>query len=52
MRCTNLLVPGVPVLTRGDRCTNLLVPGVPVDINFEETIALRGFLGFGVPVVV
>jgi hypothetical protein len=29
-----------------------LVPGVPVDINFEEAIALRGFLGFEVPVVV
>jgi hypothetical protein len=57
MRCTNLLVPGVPVLTRGDRCTNLLVPGVPVDLLLIArwtmvAIALRGFLGFGVPVVV
>jgi hypothetical protein len=43
MRCTNLLVPGVPMLTRGDRCTNLLVPGVPVDLKFGEAIVLRGF---------
>ena len=30
MRCTNLLVPGVPMLTFGDRCTKFLVPGVPM----------------------
>ena len=34
------------------RCTKFFVPGVPVDLKFGEAITLRGFLVFGVPVVV
>ena len=67
VRCTNLLVPGVPMLTFGDRCTNLLVPGVPMfslgdrctvllepieDKGFGKAITLRVFLGFVAPIVV
>lgn len=62
MRCTNLLVPGVPMLTFGDRCTNLLVPGVPkfslgdrctvlLVMGALMVIMLR-FLGFVAPIVV
>ena len=68
VRCTNLLVPGVPMFSLGDRCTNLLVPGVPMFSlgdrcttffpepveakGFGKAITLRVFLGFVAPIVV
>ena len=67
VRCTNLLVPGVPMLTFGDRCTKFLVPGVPMfslgdrctvllepieDKGFGKAMTLRVFLGFVAPIVV
>lgn len=64
VRCTNLLVPGVPMLTFGDRCTNLLVPGVPMfSLGDRCTVLLvmgapmvmlrvARFLGFVAPIVV
>ena len=65
VRCTNLLVPGVPMLTFGDRCTKFFEPGVPMFSRgarctvfpepveakgFGKAMTLRVFLGF-VPMV-
>jgi len=62
MRCTNLLVPGVPRFSLGDRCTNLLVPGVPrfslgdrctvLLVMGAGMVMILRFLGFLVPIVV
>ena len=50
VRCTNLLVPGVPRFSLGDRCTTFFPDPVEAK-GFGKAMTMRGFLGFA-PIVV